>query len=517
MLLVLVATCFSFCSAAVWSVTQGSSGLVVARGRSASALATAVEADTRAQNGWVQLDVQTPVQDAAHLYAAGYLEGAVHQHLIYAAFFNFANATTAVGGVAPAPTVAFMNSQLAWVRTQVKRYSNNSAYWRSVELILVHFDGIIAGYMATAPTTEYLSATDLLVYVLQDELPDYVLATNTSAVFHATLPGRRARLFGSHCSVLVKLTPHELWTAHDTWYDYNSMLRVMKTYRFGPTSVASFASYPGLPMSGDDYIITANQLAIVETTLNVYNESLYGPATFPLQAVPYWIRVQVANGATSAPEWHALFAAHNNGGYNNQWIVVDYKLYTPGAPLEPNTLVVGEQMPGYYVSDDLTAHLQNTTYWGSYNIAFFPVIDAVSGQKAMRAAHGDAFSWTRCPRARVYARDHGSVSNLAGMKRIQRYNEWQTDPLALQSASGQISSRADLNAPSTGHVYAPFGGIDCKITGKDLIGRLETEAVCGPTWTAQPIFHWSEAWKDYPSRELPRIYAFDFVRFRPQQ
>jgi hypothetical protein len=141
-------------------------------------------------------------------------------------------------------------------------------------------------------------------------------------------------------------------------YDFNTMLRVFKTYHFGSSKV-QFSSYPGLPISGDDYIINEHRLLIVETTLNLYNQTLYTDF-FKVESVPYWIRVQLANSAKTAPEWHNIFKEYNNGGYNNEWIVVDYKLYNSSRQgLLPNTIVVGEQLPGYYVSQDMTSVLES--------------------------------------------------------------------------------------------------------------------------------------------------------------
>ena len=45
--------------------------------------------------------------------------------------------------------------------------------------------------------------------------------------------GSRAKVVGSgSCSALVKLLPgyKELYVAHDTWTDYNTMLRIFKRY-----------------------------------------------------------------------------------------------------------------------------------------------------------------------------------------------------------------------------------------------------------------------------------------------
>ena len=137
----------------------------------------------------------------------------------------------------------------------------------------------------------------------------------------------------------------------------------------------------GLPFSGDDWFITSHKLMITETTNEIFNMTLYQYLTS--STVPYWIRVQVANDATTAPEWHQLFGKYNNGGYNNQWMVIDYKLFTPGSSLKPNTFVVGEQAPGLYHVEDQSAYLQSNGYWGSYNVPFYPSVWAYSGYAPM--------------------------------------------------------------------------------------------------------------------------------------
>lgn len=59
-----------------------------------------------------------------------------------------------------------------------------------------------------------------------------------------------------------------------------------------------------------------------------------------------WLRAIVANQlARSGREWCQIFARHNSGTYNNQWLVLDYKLFKPRAAPPPGLLYVLEQMP----------------------------------------------------------------------------------------------------------------------------------------------------------------------------
>ena len=85
----------------------------------------------------------------------------------------------------------------------------------------------------------------------------------------------------------------------------------------------------------DDFYMTHSaQMTIIETTVVNYNPDL-NHNIVPI-SVPEWIRVVVANRlAKSGPEWIENFFRFNDGTYNNQWMIADYKLFTPGQPPQP--------------------------------------------------------------------------------------------------------------------------------------------------------------------------------------
>jgi hypothetical protein len=64
-----------------------------------------------------------------------------------------------------------------------------------------------------------------------------------------------------HCSAAVALAQGnaELFTAHNTWCGYYSMLRVFKHYHFAFSTAApvrvSMSSYPGVIHSTDDWCL----------------------------------------------------------------------------------------------------------------------------------------------------------------------------------------------------------------------------------------------------------------------
>lgn len=103
---------------------------------------------------------------------------------------------------------------------------------------------------------------------------------------------RGGRVGTGHCSALIKVLPGnaDLYTSHDTWADYHSMLRVIKLYDLpyhtqpnGHTLVPSqriaMSSYPGKLQSEDDYHLTSAglvSLAVTITTIMCHTVGCYG-------------------------------------------------------------------------------------------------------------------------------------------------------------------------------------------------------------------------------------------------
>ena len=87
------------------------------------------------------------------------------------------------------------------------------------------------------------------------------------------------------------------------------------------------------------------------------------------KSVLEWVRVTVANRlANSGMSWSSIFERHNSGTYNNQWMILDYKLFTAGQALQPDTLWILEQIPGTVQMADMTILFEQQGYWPSYNL-----------------------------------------------------------------------------------------------------------------------------------------------------
>lgn len=107
----------------------------------------------------------------------------------------------------------------------------------------------------------------------------------------------------------------------------------------------------------DDFYATSSKLVILETTFHCFNGTLYDttPATHNGTAIFTWLRSMIAVLASkSGPQFVDFFSRENSGTYNNQWLILDHKLYDNDCPPRNNFLWILEQMPGHIWSGDRT-------------------------------------------------------------------------------------------------------------------------------------------------------------------
>lgn len=140
----------------------------------------------------------------------------------------------------------------------------------------------------------------------------------------------------------------------------------------------------------------------------------------------------------TAAEWVKIFAQYNSGTYNNQWTVVDYKLFEPGKDLPSKDVIwILEQVPyvflnllyfcstsgiifsGYTDTRDMTWFLKKHKYWPSYNIPYLTSISELSGFNK-EGEKNNWYKWGYCPRARIFHRDQHKVQDLESLKNLMR-------------------------------------------------------------------------------------------------
>ncbi|KAK2885030.1 phospholipase B-like 1 [Channa argus] len=480
--------------------------------------------DTLLLSGWGILEICAGYggiitqEDDTTFFLAGYLEGYLtagqmfnHYSNMYSQMINDEKVLS--------PLKRFFSKQDQWSREQVKLRRNSDPLWKHLGLILAQLDGLHAGaaHWAKSKNREPLStfAIQFLNGVgdLLDLVPALTPRSNSSTGTGTfRMPGM------GHCTALIKVLPgfENLLFGHSSWYTYAATMRIYKHWDFRvsdthtATGKMSFSSYPGFLMSLDDFYLLGSGLLMTQTSIGVFNASLFSQLS--PNSLLAWQRVRLANSlAHSGQEWAHVFSKYNSGTYNSQYMVVDLHKASLGHSIRNGALTVVEQIPGKIIYSDQTQALRRG-YWSSYNIPFHTEIYNLSGYSVMWKRYGVDFSYDLCPRAKILRRDQAKVSDLNSLKHIMRYNNYKRDPYSKGHPCKTICCRNDLR-PRRPH---PGGCYDTKVTDYQMSLQLVAEAINGPTTQGGlPPFSW-QSFNLTTHQGLPHIYNFPFVTMKPK-
>ncbi|XP_069670595.1 putative phospholipase B-like 2 [Periplaneta americana] len=500
--------------------------------------------------GWDILHMQRNpnfTSDTLSAYYVGVIEGSLTHDTMYQHWYNTLNGYCDNKAELCQKVQHHLDTNVKWMKEMIANHSNTDPYWYQVELFLRQLEGLVDGYMHAVTlkndNSKNLTLNDLLWLNVQGDLDDVfeVYRSNQSEEY-VPLSVRGEHLPGSSsCSALIKLLPDssDLYVAHDTWSSLQSMLKMQKKYDLHykilpnssitiPGSSMTFSAYPGTIQSGDDFYITSAGLAIVETTIGNGNLSLWQNVKAEGQVMEQ-IRTMVTNRlADSGMKWSKLFSLYNSGTYNNQWMVVDYKLFKKGtsqSQLKDNLLWILEQLPGHIRAEDKTDVLRQQSYWPSYNTPYYPDIYNISGQRELAQKYGDWFTYDRTPRALIFKRDHVKVNDTSSMIALMRYNDYLHDPLSAcnctppYSGENAIACRSDVNPingtyPFEALGHRPHVATDAKLVTADRMISLQFIGVSGPPYNENlPKFRWSTS--DF--NHLPHLGHADVFEFQPSE
>eukprot|EP00301_Raphidiophrys_heterophryoidea_P026697 c9280_g1_i1.p1 GENE.c9280_g1_i1~~c9280_g1_i1.p1 ORF type:complete len:582 (+),score=118.61 c9280_g1_i1:45-1790(+) len=486
------------------------------------------------RTGWGILEIWTSPSssDADQSYAAGYLEGYVTAHHIPAMTNNLLADVFGVNATSPPNVILdFLNEQESWAKDQIEQ-NVNDPFWAHVGNVFSQYAGLEAGYAQAVVDSkfdlpdlphwafQFLNAKGDLIDIVPALIPsmrvDWTSLNKTDAANMHAMRGM--------CSVLIKLTGNysDLFYSHSTWFSYVNTNRIYKTYHMAfqnnatAAQTVSFSSYPGMLESLDDFYMMSSGLGMVQTSNEVMNYSAY--INIQPHSLLAWQRVRVAAVmAHSGSQWFDVFRRNFSGTYANQYMVVDLNMFVPNKPLQNNLFWVIEEMAGLILGQDQTVALRRG-YWASYNIPFYRQVYEASGYPAMVEQAGNFFTYELTPRAQIFRRDQGSVTDIASLKRLLRSNNFQTDPYSfdgqIQNPRWAICARGDLGAP-----VKAGGCYDTKVTSY-LLGaqNLTTHIISGPTTNegSLPAFSWLAApFNSKPHTGLPTEYNFDWLEIHP--
>jgi hypothetical protein len=509
----------------------------VTPGYNAACAASGFFNDDVATTGWsyLQIDTNAQLDSTTQSYAAGYLEGFLTPQRNFQSYINGYSATFGqTNGTCPQKAYAWVAKQNAWIEAQVAANAT-SPYWQQVQFVYDQLQGMVDGYAAAATLGQNMPANVMQMVNMLAEVGDIMLATDYDLrdqldpiKMNDFQKAARTMMLNSHCSALVRVLPDgsDLFAAHTTWSGYANMLRTYKTYKLpllGSQSVGvQFSSYPGLLSSVDDFYQTDAKLMVIETTNNIANMTLYDQVVY--QSVPTFVRTVVANRmANSGALWATVYSENNSGTYNNQWMIVDTKQFTPFQQPGAGTLWIASQIPGRVESIDATAVLNARGFWPSYNIPYFQDLWYALGYGTLVQQYGAdgeyLWSYNNSFRALIFARDAPNVHGVEDMQNIMQENNWQTDPLSKNCSELAICARMDLTAGPLGPAD-PSGAIDAKISSYQMMSTsaLYVLAKSGPTTQNQAPFQWSVTpWANNSHLGQPDTFNFAWQLFSVSQ
>ena len=487
----------------------------------------AVYVPTYEASGWDILAVapaktllEEPSTQGRAYFAAGYLEGYLTHQRIFDHWRNVAGPVNSTLSHEANTYIVEQYAQMSKIASGDRPSGVSDDLGRQIGNQLEQMKGMGAGYRAAhTAAAESLTDADIYRLSLYIEMGDIEKGVAPQLVqdmwkkFPQLAPG----MSDVTCSAIVKLTDKDLFVAHNTFTWYNTMMRIFKSYRFQAT--VTMSGYPGIIHGVDDWYMTSRGLAVQETTNGNYNISLAHKFVKSTNLAEF-MRVMAANYlANSGKEWIDIFSVLNSGTYNNQWMCVDMKLFTPGKEVADNTLWVAEQMPGTIEAADQSKVLREKKYWASYNRPFYKKIRDISQTTEKEAQYGSYFSYANYSRAQIFERDQAKVTDLESLKKLMRYNDYENEVYSLipycKGATGDvcnpkfspylsIAARNDLAAPGDktnyGELWDQFvprcrGATDAKITSWSMMQNktLTGVVITGPTSDKQPTFDWSAA------------------------
>eukprot|EP00823_Brevimastigomonas_motovehiculus_P006938 TRINITY_DN5963_c0_g1_i1.p1 TRINITY_DN5963_c0_g1~~TRINITY_DN5963_c0_g1_i1.p1 ORF type:complete len:597 (-),score=88.68 TRINITY_DN5963_c0_g1_i1:252-2042(-) len=510
--------------------------------------------DTIASKGFASLIISSNSSFSSkdQMFASGYLEGRLTSARIEQSFIN--NREFLFVDWAPAGAfeqgLAFVQRQRKWIEAKIAKHdTTENRYWLAAQLLLAQADGLTAGYWSAPSHSHplpagvdafFLSSLGSMPDIIPKLFPekrqncwDSVLPSQTDpssgrvSAFGRTIPRFRHE---DHCSVLIKPIRNnaseyvDLFFFHNSWFDYRTSLRIIKSFHLALADTTDLkvtehnyvmTSYPSFLQSHDDFFLISGDnrsLFVTETTNDICDGRLFDLVAE--QAMQTWQRAWIANLLSkNGKEWTAVASLFNNGAYNNQFMIVNGNLFTPGQKkLAHDLFWIVEAMPGKVESKDMTSTMEENTYWASYNRPFFS--DQLEEMGYVRAAsvYGDFFTHENSCRAKIFRARQGKVQTMAELRDLSIYNDYQHDPLSLGSPWCALAARGDRvqNPPKVPWMeWALAGATDAKVVNFNMLNNMELDIIIGPTHAQQPVFSF-KAFPQYSHMGMPDSFNFDW-------
>lgn len=387
----------------------------------------------------------------------------------------------------------FMESNMQFIKESTEAYVDSS-YWNKVSLIYEQFKGLVEGYDLKNELSGFkqnMSKLDHWILQSEGDLMDVVekYPDLTKAKKVKTLPG-------DHCTGMIRILPDysDLYFSHDAWSDFRELHGELKEYNLNISEFEAkritMSTRVGKISSYDDLYVNDKGLMIMETTLSNFNEDLF--EYVKPNSIFTWIRAVLSTWcATSGKDWVDYFSKSNSGTYNNEYLIVDTNKFEFFEKPTNDLLWIIEQMPGIFMSADITDILVNQSYFASFNTPYFTNLFNLAQYPEKIASWGiDGSYWDyqNASRRLIAKRELPFIYSFDDFKKFMRYNNYARDPYSAGDPGQMILSRYDLRDGSNPHfVRHMFGGLDSKVLRlTEAKYRMTIHALASPAFSEKP-------------------------------
>lgn len=295
---------------------------------------------------------------------------------------------------------SFLEVNLEWMQEEME-LNLDLFYWYQVWLIFLQLKGLEDSYEGCVSFLVGKFIIKFLGFFLLQffgDLEDLELVLNKIKI--------KFFLGFGFCFVFIKLFfgQSDFLVVYNIWNNYQYMLCVIKKYWFqfwegfwgdyllvfGNKLVFFF--YFGIIFFCDDFYILGSGLVILEIIIGNKNLVLWKYVWFRGCVLEWVCNIVVNCLVLDGVIWVDIFKRFNSGMYNNQWMIVDYKVFILGGfSFGSWVFIILEQIFGMVVVVDKILEFYQKIYWVSYNILFFEIVFNVSGLQVLVVQYGDWF------------------------------------------------------------------------------------------------------------------------------
>ncbi len=267
-----------------------------------------------------------------------------------------------------------------------------------------------------------------------------------------------------HCSAFVATGSYtkdgRVIIAHNNWSNYIDGERWTIVFDIVPEKGKRFMmdGLPGVIHSADDFGVNAAGIAITETTISGF--SGYDPSR-----IPEFVRARRAmQYATSIDEFARLMAMGNNGGYANDWLVVDTKTNEIASlVLGLRNVTLERKKDGYFVGSNFPINAKLTKDETDFDVKDMSL-----------SANARHVRWNE-----LMEQNKGKIDVAAAQKFLA--DHYDTYEKKEQANERTLCGHYDLSPRTSSWQppYGPAGAVQNKAADATMISKMTFTAAAG--------------------------------------